>query len=55
MSSEAGQVQGVQPLRSVQTPSFNPPPRRGGGHRWGLELLERFERFEQDAMVEVIT
>src|SRR5688500_2398554 len=30
-------------------PSFNPPPRRGGGNRWGLErsaAVERLELFE---------
>lgn len=40
-------VQIVQSLRSVQTPFSNPPPRRGGGQRWGLERLEQFERLEQ--------
>jgi hypothetical protein len=25
---------------------LHPPPRRGGGKRWGLERLERLERFE---------
>jgi len=29
-------VQAVQSLRSVQFPLLNPPSRRGGGHRWGL-------------------
>ena len=30
-------------------PLLNPPPRRGGGHRWRLEqsvAVERLERFE---------
>jgi hypothetical protein len=39
-------------VQNVQTFSafFNPPPRRGGGNRWGLELsaaVERLERFER--------
>jgi len=29
-------VQAVQSLRSVQFLLLNPPPRRGGGQRWGL-------------------
>jgi hypothetical protein len=40
-------VQCIQALRSVQAPSCHPPPRRGGGPRWGLERLERLEHLER--------
>src|SRR4029434_5747111 len=45
--SKVPDVQAVQiaSLRSI--PFLHPPPRRGGGKRWGLEPLERFERLER--------
>src|SRR5215468_2773296 len=33
-------------------PLLHPPPRRGGGKRWGFERFERLERIEQQACSE---
>src|SRR3990170_8452413 len=38
-----------QPFQTFNSfnPLLTPPPRRGGGNRWGLERLEPLEQFEQ--------
>src|SRR5262245_38201833 len=45
-------VQNVQDVQAAATPLLHPPPRRGGGKRWGIERFERLERIEQQACSE---
>jgi hypothetical protein len=45
-SLDSGAVPFVQKVSIAQTPAFILPRVRGGGKRWGLEQLERFELFE---------
>jgi len=41
-------IKKFKPFQSFKPfkPLLNPPPRRGGGNRWGLERFELLERFE---------